>query len=465
VKFADTGLIPELLAAVAQAGYETPTPIQQQAIPPALAGKDVLGCAQTGTGKTAAFSLPVLQRIDSVASGQPVLRALVLTPTRELAAQIAESFATYGAGLDLEHAVIFGGVSEKPQMKELAQGVDILVATPGRLLDLMDRRIVRLDRLEIFVLDEADRMLDMGFIHDVKRVIAALPPKRQTLLFSATMPQEIRTLAARLMKDPVYVSVTPVSSTAEKIQQSVYFTDKAQKRRLLLHILSKPEVKRTLVFSRTKHGANRVVQYLDAGGIACAAIHGNKSQGARTRALEGFRSGELPVLVATDIAARGIDVDGVTHVVNFDLPNVPETYVHRIGRTARAGAEGIAVSFCDHEERPYLADIERLIKVRIERMDGPELPPEPARPAARQHESQGANDRRPSTPRGGSERRDGGGQRPFQARSASGGRSGDARSGGSPARAQNGRGGAQAHGRSPSRQASSRRGPAPSRAR
>jgi len=381
VKFAETGLIPELLEAVAKAGYQTPTPIQQQAIPPALAGRDVLGCAQTGTGKTAAFSLPVLQRIDSMASGTAVLRALVLTPTRELAAQIGESFSTYGTGLGLNHAVIFGGVSEKPQTKELAQGIDILVATPGRLLDLMNRGFVRLDRLEIFVLDEADRMLDMGFIHDVKRVTAQLPAKRQTLLFSATMPAEIRALANRLMKDPVHVAVTPVSSTAEKISQSVYFTDKAQKRRLLLHVLSKPEVKRTLVFSRTKHGANRVVQYLDAGGIPCAAIHGNKSQGARTRALDGFRSGDLPVLVATDIAARGIDVEGVTHVVNFDLPNVPETYVHRIGRTARAGAEGVAVSFCDPDERPFLADIERLIKMRIERVDGPNLPPEPVRAA------------------------------------------------------------------------------------
>jgi len=381
VKFADTGLVPELLEAVAKAGYETPTPIQQQAIPPALAGRDVLGCAQTGTGKTAAFSLPILQRIDSVANGRTVLRALVLTPTRELAAQISESFSTYGAGLGLEHAVIFGGVNEKPQIKVLQKGIDILIATPGRLIDLMGRGFVSLAHLEIFVLDEADRMLDMGFIHDVKRITAKLPSKRQTLLFSATMPDEIRSLASKLMKDPVHVSVTPVSSTAEKIAQSVYFTDKAQKRRLLLHVLSKPEVKRALVFSRTKHGANRVVQFLDAGGIPCAAIHGNKSQGARTRALDGFRSGELPVLVATDIAARGIDVEGVTHVVNFDLPNVPETYVHRIGRTARAGAEGIAVSFCDDEERPYLADIERLIKMRIERAPGPtSLPAEPSRP-------------------------------------------------------------------------------------
>ncbi len=373
MKFADTGLIPEILQALNKAGYETPTPIQQQAIPPALLGKDVLGCAQTGTGKTAAFSLPVLQRIDALATSEAVLRALVLTPTRELAAQIGESLTTYGAGLDLRHAVIFGGVNERPQVSQLKKGIDILVATPGRLLDLLNRGFVRLDRLEVFVLDEADRMLDMGFIHDVKRITAALPAKRQTLFFSATMPPEIRTLASRLMKDPVHVSVTPVSSTAEKISQSVYFTDKAQKRNLLVHVLSQPEVKRALVFSRTKHGANRVAQVLDARGIPCAAIHGNKSQGARTRALDGFRSGELPVLVATDIAARGIDVDGVTHVVNFDLPNVPETYVHRIGRTARAGAEGVAVSFCDAEERPYLADIEKLIKMRIERVEADAL--------------------------------------------------------------------------------------------
>jgi len=399
VKFADTGLIPEILQALDQAGYETPTPIQQQAIPPALLGKDVLGCAQTGTGKTAAFSLPVLQRIDSLATGRAVLRALVLTPTRELAAQIGESLATYGAGLDLRHAVIFGGVNERPQVKELREGIDILVATPGRLIDLLNRGFVKLDRLEVFVLDEADRMLDMGFIHDVKRITAALPAKRQTLFFSATMPPEIRTLASRLMKDPVHVSVAPVSSTAEKISQSVYFTDKAQKRNLLVHVLSKPEVKRALVFSRTKHGANRVAECLDRQGIPCAAIHGNKSQGARTRALDGFRSGELPVLVATDIAARGIDVDGVTHVVNFDLPNVPETYVHRIGRTARAGADGVAVSFCDPEERPFLADIEKLIKMRIERIEANQLAiahdhtPEPARgpkPQRRPQHSSGA---------------------------------------------------------------------------
>jgi ATP-dependent RNA helicase RhlE len=381
VKFSELGLIPEIQAALKRAGYQTPTPIQQQAIEPALQGKDVLGCAQTGTGKTAAFCLPILQRIDEVAGNSPMLRALILTPTRELAAQIGESLKTYGRELDLEYTVLFGGVSEKPQIEVLRRGIDILVATPGRLLDLMQRGFVRLDRLEIFVLDEADRMLDMGFIVDVRKIVAALPKRRQSLLFSATMPREIRDLATALMEDPVEVAVTPVSSTAEKIKQQVYFTDKPNKRKLLLNVLESPEMKRTLVFSRTKHGANRIVKYLDAGGIPSAAIHGNKSQGARTRALEGFRSGELPVLVATDIAARGIDIDGVTHVLNFDLPNVPETYVHRIGRTARAGAEGVALSFCESEERPYLVDIERLIQRHIERVEEHDFPPTEPLPA------------------------------------------------------------------------------------
>ncbi len=369
MQFSELGLLPEILTALGRAGYRTPTPIQQQAIGPALAGKDILGCAQTGTGKTAAFCLPILQRVDAMAGSAPALRALVLTPTRELAAQIGDSFKAYGAELDLYHTVIFGGVNEKPQIKELERGVDILVATPGRLMDLMGRGLVRLDQVGVFVLDEADRMLDMGFVHDVRRIAKALPTVRQTLLFSATMPAEIRSLATSLMKDPVHVSVAPVSSTAEKITQKVYFTDKPNKRRLLVGVLKAPEMSRTLVFSRTKHGANRIVKYLDSAGIASSAIHGNKSQAARLRALEGFRAGELAVLVATDIAARGIDIDGVTHVVNFDLPNVPETYVHRIGRTARAGAEGVALSFCESEERPYLADIERLIKMQIERVD------------------------------------------------------------------------------------------------
>jgi ATP-dependent RNA helicase RhlE len=327
----------------------------------------VLGCAQTGTGKTAAFGLPLLERVDERSGKKVVLRALILTPTRELAAQIAESLTTYGKHLDLFHTVIFGGVNEKPQIRELKKGLDALVATPGRLLDLMGRGFVDLSDIEIFVLDEADRMLDMGFLPDVRRVIEALPKKRQTLFFSATMPREIRALAEDLLDDPVQVAVAPVSATADKIDQRIYFVDKANKRRLLVDLLRETELEHTLVFTRTKHGANRVVKQLDKAGIHAAAIHGNKSQGARTRALDGFRSGEINVLVATDIAARGIDVEGISHVINFDLPNVPETYVHRIGRTARAGASGVALSFCQDDERPYLEDIERLIGQHIER--------------------------------------------------------------------------------------------------
>ncbi len=367
--FGDLGLSPGLLSAVEKAGYTTPTPIQIQAIPPALAGRDILGCAQTGTGKTAAFSLPLLQHIDAKAGDKPRLRALVVTPTRELAAQIGDSIATYGKGLDLWHTVIFGGVSDKPQADELRRGVDIVVATPGRLLDLMSRNIVRLDDIELFVLDEADRMLDMGFLPDVKRITKALPKKRQTMFFSATMPTEIRRLAQNLLHDPVSVAVAPISSTVDKIDQHVYFVEKSRKRKLLAELLRGPEVEHALVFSRTKHGANRIVRELDKAGIAAAAIHGNKSQTARTRALNAFRSGELSVLVATDIAARGIDVEGITHVINFDLPEVPETYVHRIGRTARAGASGIAWSFCDNTERPLLASIERLIGKRLKPTD------------------------------------------------------------------------------------------------
>ena len=369
MKFSDLGLDPSLLSAVVKAGYEEPTPIQEQAIPPVLAGRDVLGCAQTGTGKTAAFSLPMLQRLDAMATNEPKLRALVLTPTRELAAQIGESLATYGADLDLSHTVIFGGVSEKPQIAEMRRGVDALVATPGRLLDLMNQGHVRLDDIAFFVLDEADRMLDMGFLPDVKRVIAKLPKKRQTLFFSATMPPDIRSLADSLLTDPVSVAVAPVSSTAERIDQHVFFVDKANKPRLLVDILKRdPRIQHTLVFTRTKHGANRLVEQLGKSGLTAAAIHGNKSQGARERALGAFKKGELRLLVATDIAARGIDVDGISHVINYDLPNVPETYVHRIGRTARAGAEGIALSFCDGEEREFLVDIERLIGKHVPRV-------------------------------------------------------------------------------------------------
>jgi ATP-dependent RNA helicase RhlE len=367
VRFEDLQLIPPLLDAVRAEGYQQPTPIQQQAIPHVLAGRDLLGLAQTGTGKTAAFALPILQRLANAprpGADRPI-RVLVLTPTRELAAQIGESFATYGKHLPFRHTVIFGGVGQNAQERALRSGIDILVATPGRLLDLIGQRHVHLHRLEIFVLDEADRMLDMGFIHDVRRVIGHLPPKRQTLFFSATMPDEAQKLADILLRDPQTVAVTPVASTVDKVAQSVYFVEKNDKRALLVHLLKDPSVRRALVFSRTKHGANRVAEQLERAGIGAMAIHGNKSQNARERALAGFKSGSTRVLVATDIAARGIDIDEISHVFNFDLPNVPETYVHRIGRTARAGAEGVAVSFCDGEERAFLADIERLIRIRV----------------------------------------------------------------------------------------------------
>ena len=372
IRFDELGLIPPLLRAVQDTGYETPTPIQARAIGPLLQGRDLLGLAQTGTGKTAAFALPILQRL--VAAGPPPsglrpIRALILSPTRELAAQIGESFATYGKHLSLRHAVIFGGVGQRPQEDALRRGLDILVATPGRLLDLASQRLVDFRKLEIFVLDEADRMLDMGFVHDVRRILKLLPEKQQSMFFSATMPPEAQALADGLLHDPVTVSVTPVSSTAEHIEQSLYFVEKNDKRTLLVDLLRDRAMARVLVFSRTKHGANRIAEHLDKSNIGAAAIHGNKSQGARERALGGFKSGQLRVLVATDIAARGIDVDDVTHVVNFDLPNVPETYVHRIGRTARAGASGIAISFCEDEERAYLVDIERLTKQHLRRVE------------------------------------------------------------------------------------------------
>ncbi|MCP3137950.1 DEAD/DEAH box helicase [Pyxidicoccus xibeiensis] len=353
-----------LLRAVKAEGYTTPTPIQEKAIPHALAGKDILGVAQTGTGKTAAFALPILQRLSAKApaGGARPVRCLVLTPTRELAGQVGESFANYGKNLPLRHAVIFGGVGQSPQVQALRSGVDVLVATPGRLLDLMDQGFVSLRSLEVFVLDEADRMLDMGFIHDVRKVIKALPPKRQTLFFSATMPPEIVDLSRNILTNPIRVEVTPVSSTAETVSQQVYFVEREQKRGLLTHLLKEGRIARALVFTRTKHGANRVAKQLEGAGVQAAAIHGNKSQNARERALDDFRAGSLRVLVATDIAARGIDIDGLSHVINYDLPNVPEQYVHRIGRTGRAGASGIAVSFCDGEERAYLRDIERTIR-------------------------------------------------------------------------------------------------------
>ncbi|WP_375766703.1 DEAD/DEAH box helicase [Archangium gephyra] len=372
--FEDLKLAEPLLRAVKAEGYTTPTPIQQQAVPHVLEGKDVLGCAQTGTGKTAAFTLPILQRLSvgrppPPARGRPI-RALVLSPTRELAAQIGESIRAYGRFTGITSAVIFGGVGQNAQEQSLKQGVDILVATPGRLLDLMQQGFVSYKSLEVFVLDEADRMLDMGFIHDVKRVIAALPKKRQTLFFSATMPPEIQGLANSILTNPVRVEVAPVATTAETIDQRLYFVEKEQKRGLLVHLLQTDKaIQRVLVFTRTKHGANRVAKQLEAAGIGAEPIHGNKSQNARERALAAFKSGTCRVLVATDIAARGIDIDGITHVINFDLPNVPETYVHRIGRTGRAGAAGIALSFCDSEERAYLKDIERTIRRRVPVME------------------------------------------------------------------------------------------------
>jgi ATP-dependent RNA helicase RhlE len=366
--FADLGLSAPLLRAVRAENYTTPTPIQAKAIPHLLAGRDLLGCAQTGTGKTAAFALPILHRLsnDVRLAGPKACRALVLTPTRELAAQIRASFATYGRYLKLNCAVVFGGVGQGQQVRALARGVDVLIATPGRLLDLMSQGLVRLDRLEVFVLDEADRMLDMGFIHDVRKVIAALPARRQSLFFSATMLPEVVRLAGSILNDPVRIEAHPVASTAELVEQRVMFVDKADKRALLGRVLNDAEVGRALVFTRTKHGADRVVRQLARDGVPAEAIHGNKSQNARTRALERFRTGASRVLVATDIAARGIDVDGITHVINYDLPNVPESYVHRIGRTARAGRSGVAISFCDAEERAYLRDIEALIKTKIQ---------------------------------------------------------------------------------------------------
>ena len=362
--FKDLNLIEPILRALNTEGYSTPTPIQEQSIPVALAGRDLLGCAQTGTGKTAAFAIPILQHLYAEKSnGQRTkgIRALVLTPTRELAIQIDESIAAYGRHLGLKHLVVFGGVSQHPQTAALRSGTDILIATPGRLLDLMQQGYISLSNIEIFVLDEADRMLDMGFIHDVKKVISKLPSKRQTLFFSATMPNEIAKLADSILNEPVRVEVTPVSSTAQTIQQSMYFVEKMDKKHLLIHLLKDKSIERALVFARTKHGSDKVVKDLMQHGVHAEAIHGNKSQNARQRALSNFKSGATRVLVATDIAARGIDVDNLTHVINYELPNVPETYVHRIGRTGRAGASGIAFSFCDREEREFLRDIQKLI--------------------------------------------------------------------------------------------------------
>jgi ATP-dependent RNA helicase RhlE len=365
--FEQLGLTAPLLKALQKEGYSVPTPIQAQAIPHALKGRDILGLAQTGTGKTAAFALPILQLLDKEpARGYKHTRALILTPTRELAVQISESFQTYGRYTGIKQEVIFGGVSQHAQTIALRNGTDVLIATPGRLLDLMEQGYVHLNHLEIFVLDEADRMLDMGFIHDVKKLIKVLPVKKQTMLFSATMPEQITKLVASLQKNPVKVEVTPVSSTAEKIEQFVYFIPRKKKQSLLVHLLNEKKFSRTLVFTRTKHGADRIAKELKKASIHADAIHGNKSQSARQNALNNFKHGKLKVLVATDIAARGIDVDALEHVINFDLPDVAETYVHRIGRTGRAGANGVAISFCDGtEEMGNLKSINKLIGLKI----------------------------------------------------------------------------------------------------
>jgi ATP-dependent RNA helicase RhlE len=364
--FADLGLVEPILRAVTAEGYSTPTPIQAQAIPHLLRGRDLLGCARTGTGKTAAFALPILDRFARTPRPRPGIRALVLAPTRELALQVQESFVTYGRNLRISSAAIFGGVGQGPQVQALRRGTDVIVATPGRLLDLMQQGHVRLDTVEVLVLDEADRMLDMGFIQPIRRILAALPRKRQNLLFSATMPEEIAHLASGILVDPARIAVDPVSSSAETVSQKVMFVDRGSKQALLREVLKDPAASRVLVFTRTKHGANRCAQQLERTGFHAAAIHGNKTQGARQKALEGFKSGSVRVLVATDIAARGIDVDNVTHVINLDIPNEPESYVHRIGRTGRAGSGGIALSFCDGEERTYLRQIERLTGKKLE---------------------------------------------------------------------------------------------------
>ena len=369
MSFKNLRLIEPILKALDQEGYETPTQIQQKSITPILDRKDILGCAQTGTGKTAAFTIPILQLMHEhrAASNSRIrtIDCLILTPTRELAIQIGESIAAYGRHLTLRHHVIFGGVSQHTQVNAIRNGVDILVATPGRLLDLMQQGHIALSNIKFFVLDEADRMLDMGFIHDVKKVIAKLPAKRQSLFFSATMPPEISQLADMLLKNPIKVEVTPVSSTAEMIQQAIYHVDKNDKQDLLIDILKDKSIETLLVFTQMKHAADKLSKKLIANGISAAAIHGNKSQNARQTALENFKNKKVRVLVATDIAARGIDIDQLSHVLNYELPNVPETYVHRIGRTGRAGASGIALSFCSREEKAYLRDIEKLIKKSI----------------------------------------------------------------------------------------------------
>jgi ATP-dependent RNA helicase RhlE len=419
MNFSDLGLSQPVLRALDAAGYQSPTPIQAQAIPHVLSGRDLFGCAQTGTGKTAAFALPILDRLAALVqpNGKPKTRVLVLTPTRELAAQIGASFEAYGRHTSLKCAVMFGGVGIQRQIQTLSRGVDVVVATPGRLLDLMQQRAISLADVRVLVLDEADRMLDMGFVNDVMRIARAVPKSRQTLLFSATLPDSIRSLAQSLLSEPVHVAVDAVSSTAETLDQSVYFVDKADKRSLLAWVLQDLGIDRTLTFTRTKHGADRVVEFLQKRGVAAAALHGNKSQNARERALDSFKSGKLRVLVATDIAARGIDIEQLSHVINFEVPNTPESYVHRIGRSGRAGASGVALSFCDAEERPYLRSIERLIRMPIRVVQDHPHPPR----------QRGDSERTPSENRGASQRDNGrrggrGGERQQQSGSRGDGR-------------------------------------------
>lgn len=368
MSFENLNLIEPILKALKTEGYTTPTPIQEQSIPIILERKDLLGCAQTGTGKTAAFAIPILQILDGgkiYDKGPKAIKCLILTPTRELAIQIGESFSAYGRHTGLKHSVIFGGVSQGSQVSALKAGIDILIATPGRLLDLINQKFVHLHHLKIFVLDEADRMLDMGFIHDVKKIITKIPQKRQTLFFSATMPQEIQKLANTILVNPEKVEVTPPSSTADTIDQSIFFVEKGDKKKLLIHLLNDKAIKSALIFTRTKHGADKITKDLINAGIKTEAIHGNKSQNARQKALSNFKSGQIKALIATDIAARGIDIDELSHVINYELPNIPETYVHRIGRTGRAGSSGIALSFCDEEEMEFLKDIQKLISRTI----------------------------------------------------------------------------------------------------
>lgn len=363
--FKQLNIIPSIMKAVQTAGYTKATEIQYQSIPHILNGHDLIGCAQTGTGKTASFAIPVLQLLDKQKIKSKGIRSLVLTPTRELAVQISENFKTYGQHLNIKHLAIFGGVPQSKQVKALNAGIDILIATPGRLLDLISQGYINLAHIEILVLDEADRMLDMGFVNDVKKILTKVPAKKQTLFFSATMPEEIRKFSQSILKEPIEINVTPVSSTAETVKQSVYFVEKNEKFDLLVQILDDKNINRSLVFARTKHGADKLVKSLLLSGIHAAAIHGNKSQNARQRALDDFKSSKIRVLIATDIAARGIDIDELPHVVNYELPDVPETYVHRIGRTGRAGYNGTAVSFCDRHEKKELQSIQKLIGFKM----------------------------------------------------------------------------------------------------